>query len=391
MNDRRLSGLCPILALWIAAGSAIGGEAGGMEFAGTGFFSATVGTMLGGTQGSALDNQCPCFISDYAQNAMYTGRSGIQWRPDTKLGLQGSAYLDHRRFSLTSQVVARAQGSQMDLEWLYATYVVDNHWTIQAGRKRLPMFYHSDLQDVGFALPWTHLPPQLYGWEVVNYSGVSVTRKDDWQDWNSTLHLLAGSEKAKESDYWKMYRGRQNRTDVKWQDILGGYWSVSRDNLEGRITYIQSKIQRRNVTGSWSDLLQAYDPATADVSHGPTARQQIYGVALHANHLDWILRTEFIHIKRAGDDYQDFAQILSLGRRMGRWVATGTWSNYREAPITDRPHEAHTDTAFTLRYDLDSISDVKIQLDVQHDRSSANYRPAYGDSRLLTVSYDRVF
>jgi hypothetical protein len=47
--------------------------------------------------------------------------------------------------------------------------------------------------------------------------------------------------------------------------------------------------------------------------------------------------------------------------------------------------------AYTLRYDLNDTSAVKIQFDDQHERGGPDYQPRYGNARLLTFSYDQVF
>ena len=195
-------------------------QIGGIEYSGSGFLTVAVGKMLGGTHANVEDYNCPCFISDYAQAGVYDGRSSLQWKPDSKLGLQGSA--SYYNYSVTAQVVARGATGTADLEWLYGSYNVNDKITLQVGRKRLPMFYYSDVQDLGIALPWTHLPPGPYGWEAVNYNGVNVRYQDRWNNWSAPANLLAGNESNKDSGYWKIYNGRQSQTSIKWSNIIGG-------------------------------------------------------------------------------------------------------------------------------------------------------------------------
>ncbi len=348
-------------------------EVGGIDLNGSGFATLGLGHMLGGSEGSMSGYRKPVFISDYAQGGVYDGKGGIQWQPDSKLGLQGVATFPDRRFSVTGQAVARgARDGAINLEWLYASFKVNDNITLQAGRKRIPMFYYSDTQDIGVALPWTHLPPQLYGWEVVNYNGFNVAYRGQVAGWDVGANALVGKESKDRSGYWKVYRGRNNRTDVRWDNIVGGDVSLAKDGFETRFVYLQSKV-----------------------------RQKIYGATFNIDYENFLVRSEFIRI--AHNDvmgYTDRAQILGVGYRIGKWTPMYTVSNYRSqadiaAGADPDGQEAHRTHSATLRYDLTTSSAVKVQLDVQKDRSGPNYTVdgfnRFGNARLLTATYDVVF
>jgi hypothetical protein len=380
---------------WTSAHAA--GETG-IEFSGSGFLTLGVGKILGGTDKNYNEFNCPCFVSDYAQGGMFEDR-GLNWKPDTKLGLQGALTFGHN-LSVTGQVVARgARDGKANLEWLYADYKINDHFNVQVGRKRIPQFYYSDTQDVGFALPWTHLPPQNYGWEAVNYNGVNLSYRDNWAGWATALNVLAGSEHYKDSGYWKVYFGKNSKTDIRWDNIRGGDLTLSKGWLETRLVYIQSDRQIKNRTGVWDPALGSYDPATADVDFipSPRAKQKIYGVALNADYDHWIVRTEFIHIDHPGDTFKDFAQMIGVGYRIGKWQPMVTWSNYFATAQVENggtsgfDEEAHRALILTLRYDIDTSSALKVQIDDQKDRSQAGSLYQYGNARLLSITYDKVF
>ncbi len=378
-----------ILITLIPAKLVAADQLGAIDFTGSGFLTLAAGKMLGGTRATVLDRNCPCFISDYAQGAVYDGRGSMQFGPDSKVGLQGTAKVTDSAFSLTAQAVSRgAENGQFDFEWLYGNFQLSENTDIQLGRKHLPMFYYSDIQDVGFALPWTHLPPQMYGWEVVNYNGGNISHRDRWGDWAATMNLLAGSENSEDSGYWQIYNGQQSQSNVKWDHILGGDLSLSRDWFEMRLVYIQSDTSRI-VTNSFT-------PVTDPFLLGNVTRQQIYSVAFNIDTSTWLARSEFLVINRPDADFRDHAQLGAVGRRFGRWLLLATISEYRSEAIASmgadpQGQEAHTDRAVTLRYDLDDASDVKVQIDDQKDQGGINWSPRYGDSQLLTMAYDRVF
>lgn len=392
-------------------------DVGGFDFTGSGFLTLAVGQMLNGSRERASDYRKPFFASDYAQAGVYDGRSSLQWKPDSKLGLQGTVSFPDRRLSVTGQVVSRgARDGEVNLEWLYASLKLDEHFTVQAGRKRIPMFYYSDTQDVGFALPWVHLPSQLYGWEAVNYNGLNLAYQGQWGGWSSTVNLLAGSEAKKESGYWKIYRGKENRTDIQWKDIVGGDITLSRDWFETRLVYLQSRVRQKNVSGTWDGAqiagLDSYgqDPlglgSTPESSYGPMGRQKIYGLTFNVDYHNFLVRSEAVFIDHNREmGYKDHAYILGVGYRFGKWTPMVTISDYHSQAIASGGadpdgQEATRTTSLVVRYDLTTSSALKVQFDSQKDRSGPNYTldgsgtvagNRYGNARLLTVSYDMVF
>ena len=382
----------------LAATNSHAGEGNGPEYSGSGFVTIGAGKMLGGTSGNVGDYNCPCFVSDYAQAAIFDGRNGLQWGPDSKLGLQGSVSFDDQRFSVTAQAVSRgASNGRADLEWLYGSYKLNNKITLQAGRKRLPMFYYSDAQDIGVALPWTHLPTWLYGWQAVNYNGINMRYQDQFGDWSANVNLLAGNENRKDSGYWKVYgNGRQSVTDVKWTNIVGGDLTLAKDWLETRFVYIQSNTQDINVNGAWNYATLTYDPPTGSA---PVAKQKIYGLTIKADYRNWLLYGEFIHINHPGLTYKDFAQIVAAGYRHGKWLPMVTWGHYRGTVVTEgvlpgapaSTANSQQTITLSLRYDLTTSSDLKLQYDSTTDSSDPGFNPKYGSSRLLTFAYDRQF
>lgn len=396
--DNRFVKILLLVFVFAASNSYADETISSIEYSGSGFMTIAAGTMLGGTRGNVGGYNCPCFVSDYAQAAIYDGRGGVQARPDSKLGLQGSVYFDNRRFSITAQAVSRAvKYGRADLEWLYGSYRLNDKITIQAGRKRLPMFYYSDAQDVGFSLPWTHLPTWLYGWQAVNYNGINLRYQDQFGDWQLTSNLIAGNESNKDSGYWQVYgNGRQSRTNVTWKNILGGDITLSRDWLETRFVYIQSDTQDTNVNGAWNYTTLRYDPPTGPV---PVAKQRIYGLTLRANYQNWLFHNEFIYINHPGLTYKDFAQIVSVGYRYDQWLPMITWGHYRGVVVSkgvllgapaSLPNSQQTIT-WSLRYNLTNSSDLKLQYDDTSDHSAPGFNPRYGRSNLLTFAYDSVF
>lgn len=385
MNTRKRMVAVAAFGMWAqvlahgAPGHADDGRA--LEFSGSGFLTVAAGRILGGTHDPATEQgyNCPCFISDYAQAGVYQNR-GWEIGPDSKLGLQGTVSAANGRYALTGQVISRgaAQG-RANLEWLYGTVELNGRLTLQLGRKRLPLFAYSEAQDVGFALPWIHLPPQLYGWEIVNYNGASLTWREQWGDWSSTLNVFGGGETKRDSGYWKLYNGKDSRTDARWSDIRGAELGVTRDWFGARLVYIQSDTQNRRVSEGETDF-------------SGRKRQRIHGLSFNADHGGWVGRAEFLYIDRSQDYGKDFSQLYAVGHRFGRLTPLVSYANYRQQTKPGgAAAEGHSTLSLVLRYDLTDASALKAQFDSWKDKSAPGYASMHGDARLITLSYDRVF
>lgn len=380
-----------LLATLAATTHVYADEQNGIEYSGSGFATFGLGKILGGAQGVVQDYNCPCFVTDFTQGGIYEGNNDVKWKPNTKIGVQGGVSFANRKFSVTGQLVSRgAQDGAVDLEWLYASYKLNDNVTLNAGRKRIPMFYYSDAQDVGVALPWTHLP-SLYGWEAVNYNGVDLTYQRQVYDWSASGNVFAGNESVNDSAYWKTFlNGRQSRTDVKWNNIVGGNVTLAKDWFETRLTYIQSKTQQTYQDVVWNSSTATYDPASGAVY--ADAKQRIYGLAMNADYQNWLARTEFINIKHVGLGFDEFAQIVAAGYHYQKWQPMVTWSRYKGVATDPNlpgyaPDNSQEVLTMTLRYDLTTSSDLKLQLDGLRE----HHAPYLGNARLLSFTYDKVF
>ena len=350
------------------------------EFTASGFLTAAAGRILSGTHDPDTNGgfTCPCFIADYAQAGIYEQGP---WRaaPDSKLGAQARIATADQRYSFTAQVVSRgAARGAVNLEWAYGAVQLNPHLTLQLGRKRLPLFAYSEVQDVGLALPWIHLPPQLYGWEIVNYNGANLLYQGTWGGWASSANLFAGHETARDAGYWKIYNGKHSRTDSRWTQIVGGEVKFARGGFDARYVYMQSFTQNRQ-----------HEDESAE--YGDRKRQRIHGLSFSLERGQWLGKLESLWIDRRADYGRDQAQMAAIGYRVGRFTPLLSFSNYRALPNEGGIAERHRTTSLVLRYDLTTTSALKVQFDQWRDRSAEGYESMHGHSRLVTISYDRVF
>jgi hypothetical protein len=347
-------------------------------FSGSGFFTLAAGRILKGDAAQDFNGyRAPMYVADYAQGGVYE-QGGWDMRPVSKLGLQGTAALN-AQLSFTGQVVARgARDGKANLEWIYGNYAIDDTITLQVGRKRLPLFFFSESQDVGFSYPWTHLPPGQYGWEVVNYNGANLLFRDQTGPWSTVVNVFGGSETRTDNRFWKIYNGKDSRTDSRWSNIVGADLSLTREWFETRLAYIQSDIQNR--------------PEGAEYS--PKARQRIYSLSFNIDNGDWVLFNENLYMDRKAAAEEDYSFLLGVGHHFGKYLPMVTYNRYRQRLTPNNAEEERWSVlALSVRYELTPTSALKVQFDRWRDRNGPDFNNGvpYGNARLLSVSYDLVF
>ncbi|MEH0166290.1 porin [Roseateles microcysteis] len=326
---------------------------------------------------SAYTGYCTRAIADWGHGGVYTPSTSA--KPESRLGLQGQAKFD-ANFSATVQLTARSLEEQhLNLEWAYLTARLSPDWTLQLGRKRLPLYYYSDFQDIGFAYNTVRPSPDVYGWDVVNYNGASLAWSRDVGEWTLRAEALAGSENSKKNPYSRLVV--DDPMDVKWSGITGLVLEFSRDWFSGRLSYTRSQFQQTDHnTGV----------VLATLSGKTRVNQSFLGAAFNADIGAWTLRSEVGRSDRAELGYKASFYLLTAGYRIGAYTLTAGTSQYRETtpypadyvPVVDRG------SLLALRYELHKGGALKLQYDRISDRGSS---PFAGSARLLSASYDFVF
>jgi hypothetical protein len=361
----------------IACAAAFALPAHALEFSTSGFATLAVGKTSGSCVPSGLaasfSDECSRYVADWSHGGVYENSWSAQ--PETRLGLQSTARFTPQ-FSATGQVVSRLLPDQHAfLEWLYLTYQPTPEWTIQLGRKRLPLYYYSDFQDVGYAYNTVRPSPDVYGWEVINYNGVSVSRTDSLGGWSVRTEVLAGQERSKNNKMLQVFWPEPE--EVKWRDIAGVSTEFSRDWFTGRLGYTQFRHKET-------------DTSTGTVFVEGGKPHQMLDLALNADVGDWIVRSEFGVARRESINMDARFYLANLGYRVGDFTYTGgtsVWNEhfYDSGDFNDR----HRVLTAAVRYEVHKGGALKLQFDRLREQTANG--PMVGNARVITATYDVVF
>jgi hypothetical protein len=347
----------------------------------SGFASLVAGRTFGtcvtdSTMSSSYNSHCTRFIADWAHGGVYS--PSLSLKPESKLGLQGKVnFLNN--LSATVQMVSRlADGTAADLEWAYLTYDVNPTWTVQLGRKRLPLYFYSTAQDVGYAYPWVRLPADIYGWDAVNYNGGSLTFRTQLRDWSLQSNVFGGDERTDHSAYAKL--SYDDPKDIQWRNIRGADLELSRDWLTARVTYIVSDYEQFDRNSAAPDVLP---------SQQTIGKQKIYGGSVNVDTDRWLMRSEYSIFDRSRFQYKATAWMLGAGIHLGKFTPMLTTSGYHERTrFPDHYTQLSWATqSVSVRYEVGNASALKLQVDRLDDGPNT----FAGNARALTLSYDVIF
>lgn len=340
------------------------------------FASVVAGQIIkGDDEGNTGSTPCPCYIADWGNGFLYTKRHPLL-APETRIGGQMSvSFTDD--FSFVLQTVARAGRKNLSLEWAYLSYEATPDITVQVGRKRIPIFYYSDFQDIGYAYVWARPPGELYGWDMNNFEGGSVRFRHTFGDVGLNTSFFGGNAAQKEAGYWKTYQ--VSPVDVRWNKLFGADAEVTREWLTARLVYIQSTNQYDAGDG-WGDY---------GFNAGEATDQRILGLALNADFDKFFVLTETNKIDHTGSlvKYTSPSYSLGAGYRLGDWTPFVNYSDYTDKTTTPETfaEQRFDEWTATLRFDFAPGQDVKLQYNWFRDMSPVLFT---GHTQIGTLSYD---
>ena len=333
----------------------------------SGFASINAGRVLSG-DGAPQYDVPPTFLADYPLVSAYEE----QWsfKPESLFGLQVSADLTEG-LSATAQFVSRgADDFSTKLEWAYVSYELNDNWTLQAGKKRLPLFYYSDFYDVGYAYVWMRPPADTYTWQIFNYNGINALYTGSIGDWSVAGNIYLGREDSEDNRLLSQFFFLEPTREI-WKDIVGGVVNFSNDWFEVRLTHMRYTNER----------YRSGEQVTWD---GSTERDgKFYGLSMNADWGNVFVLTELNRLN-LGSNLD--TGMISLGYRMDGVTPYIGYSKFKEDSVDG---ENHNTTFIGLRWDFHDSAAFKIQFDDVEDNSFD--LAVTGDARAISFGVDLVF
>lgn len=243
-----------------------------------------------------------------ADDALGFGSSGQttdSWRGDqlSKLAAQFQYGLTDK-LGVTAQVVTKAEQDSWDvnLEWLYLAYQMNDQLTVRAGRLRPAMFLFSETLDVGYSYPWLRLPEEAYGLvQVSNYEGADALY---------SLPLSFGR-----LNFQASYGNAVNRelysavVDERWDMDLKG-------NMVGSVSLD---------TNNAGTFRYSYSEVDLGINKMPASKTKFVSLGYRFDNGTWVTNAETVS-RRVDGLGTDHAFYVMAGRRFGDFLPHLTYA-----------------------------------------------------------------
>jgi predicted porin len=162
--------------------------------------------------------------SDLGVNTIGNRGRALDLDSESRMGLNISSELTDN-LTFAGQVVARGAGGgsyNLQADWLFLTYQLNERFALRAGRQIIPAFLFSEQTDVGFTYVWTRLPYDVYGiLPIKSINGLSAIHKTFMGDALLTTQLFAGGGDLALASLSRVPDGAPNTVSVVANNMYG--------------------------------------------------------------------------------------------------------------------------------------------------------------------------
>jgi hypothetical protein len=341
----------------------------------------------------------------------------VNFRRYTKAGIQMTFNLDSDT-SVITQLVSKGENDfETKAEWLYFKHNLGSGFTAKMGRLRKPNYLLSEYFDVGYAMPWTQAPVEVYGVleESANFEALDLSYDFDLtDDWSATAQVqygraAGGTETTSDNLVALNYsmtngeltlRAGYSRADVAI--IAGSDTATLAATLDALIanTNLASQKAGSSVEGSFGGLAAMYDNGTILAIAEYTfltvdsyfADQDGY-YAMGGYRLgQWMPYLTYAFEETTDNSDRLATSVITSGGAVADATTIGTANATFAAVGLDNEQ---TRTSLGVRYDLKPGVAIKAQYDmVDAGDYSGEFdagAPSDGKANVLSISIDTVF
>lgn len=268
-------------------------------------------------------------ISDNDQLNLDVGYDeDVSFDEDSILGIQTTAPINDK-LSFTAQLVARGKDNyDIEAEWAFVNFEVNDELYSRAGRLRVPFFAYSDSVEVGYSYHWIRPPTEVYRLPFSSIDGVDANYTH-WltDDWELTTQVYYGTYSDDEVDVF----GQESELDLK--NGTGLVLSANYDwlTLRGSVHYADVTLSNPDLDALGTALDGAGFGSVADDLAVEDNGVMFYEAAVIADYESYLVVAEWTML-----DYDrsvipdDQGWMISLAKRIGSFTPHITFAKEKD-------------------------------------------------------------
>lgn len=255
---------------------------------------------------------------------------GMQYDIDSRLALQGSIYYKDL-LDLTAQLVSSSEDNgDVEVEWAYLSYRLDESFTVRLGRLRAPLYYHSEYLPVGYAYTWIRPPSEVYS-SISRYGdsfdGISLFYKSAINSWDLSTELYYGRRSGDIEVF-------NETVDFETPGGFGAAFFIEKNNVTFRLAYTEISEVDSEASSEGEFLLDSLRSAGfAEVANGldtQNFRTQYYNIGFLIDNENWLLNSEYVYIPIIENLAPgESSWYVMGGRRFGNYTLHLTYSELK--------------------------------------------------------------
>jgi len=326
--------------------------------------------------------------SDIPEGYHRTVSDDINFRRYTKAGIQMTFNLDSDTAVITQLVSKGENDFETKAEWMYLKHNLGNGFTAKIGRLRKPNYLLSEYFDVGYAMPWTQAPVEVYGVleSSANFEAVDLSYDMDLtDDWTATAQIQYG---------------RAETSEIVSKDLIAMNFTATDGELTLRAGY--SQADAAVVAGSETDVLVtsvntafSFTDKAANVAEAAN-KGVFWGVATMYDNGDMLAIAEFNSLTVDSLFADQDGYYLMYGYRFGQWMPYVTLA-HEETTDDEERNATVSPTPAVPDANLNGVSDIyegvigaQTAFNKEQDRTALGVRYDLKPGVALKLQYDMV-
>jgi len=338
-----------------------------------------------------------------SDDSLYGFDDELDFSEQSLFALQVSSNVSDK-LTATAQLLARgSEDFDVEFEWAYLSYQINDSLAITAGRVRTPLFRYSASLDVGYSQHWISAPEGMYNVPANNLDGIRLDYSTFQGDWEIFLQGAYGT--FNNPVFGGDFEGKNTvvltaEATYDWFKVRGVY-GVAKSSLSGIADADAALLAISSASVPLAEYLRLDDDSST-----------FSGIGLEVDKFTWFVGTEYTIINIEDSFFSEQTSFyVTAGLRRGKWTPSLTYETFDSendikgvnflTPLPDPVQQAlfpavagvqlvnmdkYDIVSAAVRYDFESNIALKAEVTKRSDDLNSA-----GDATLVRLAVNYVF